>query len=103
MQFREALDVRLVDHRVLPGRARGPVVAPGKGRIHDLALERAHGVVARVERKVPARAVDLISVVGIRPAQPAFDHSRIRIEQQLVRIETVAELGIVRPMHAVPI
>ena len=52
MPLRKPLDVELVDNGLVPRRAGRPVVAPGKGRIHDPALGHPGGVVLLVEGQV---------------------------------------------------
>ena len=103
MELGQALDVRLVDHRVLERDARRAVVAPAERGVDDPALERAGRVVARVEREVLAAAADAVAEMRVGPAQRALDHPRVRVEQQLVRIEAMALLGRVGAVHAVAV
>src|SRR5499427_10902619 len=44
----ESLDVDLVDHCLVPGRAEKPVVAPRKGSLHHHALRHEGRAVARI-------------------------------------------------------
>ena len=76
MALGKALDVQLIDHRVLPWRARRTIVAPAERRIDDLAATESRGNLAA-------------------------DEMRVRIEQILARIEAMAAIGIVRPVYAV--
>ena len=79
MALREALDVHLVDDRVLPGGARRAVVAPAEGGVDDLAAAEARA--------------------GSLPAnQPS-----VRIEQHLRGIEAVSVLRVVRPVDPIAI
>ena len=64
-----ALDVQLVDHRVLPGRARRTIVAPRERRIDDLALGHSGRAVAGVERQVLAARADAVAELRVAPAQ----------------------------------
>src|SRR5712671_138952 len=74
MKARQALDVRLVEDRVLPGRARRAVVVPAEGGVDHLAAAR------------PGR-------------DRADNHARVRIEQGLQRIESVLRsLGSLHPV-----
>ena len=52
MQLGEALDVHLVDQRLVPGDQRRPVVAPGEGLVENRGQRRELGVVAIVERQI---------------------------------------------------
>src|SRR4051794_29524331 len=78
MELREALDVQLVDHRVVPRRARRPVVAPAEGAVDDLAA--------------PEAGADL-----------AADQPGVWIEEQLGRIEAVAPVRVVRAVDAITV
>jgi len=99
----EALDVQLVDHRILPRRARWCVVVPGESGIDDPALRHSRRAVARVERKILALVPDAVAEVRIAPPHLADDLARVRVEQQLVRVEAVALLGCIRTVHSVAV
>ena len=68
MQLREALDVHLVDDRLVPRRARRPVVAPGERRIDDRRQRRERRVVALVERQVGVAGRRSCSRTARRPS-----------------------------------
>ena len=103
MVDREPFDVQLVEHRVGP-RHRGPgVVAPGERALDDDALLHRARVVAAVEREVLAVRADPVAVVRVGPAQLSRQRLRVRVEQQLVVVEAVSALGVVRPVHAVAV
>ena len=55
MALRKPADVHLVDDRVVPRRARRPIVAPGERRIDDGGQRGEGGVVAVVARQVGVR------------------------------------------------
>src|SRR6267143_5031389 len=74
MALREALDVKLVDHAVLPRRMRRAIVAPAEGGVDDLAAPEAR-------------------------ADLADDQLRVRVKQQLARVEAMAAL--LRAVHPV--
>ncbi len=104
MQLRQPLDVRLVDHRVLPAAMRGGRSSPQvKAESTTRLFGHAARVVARVERQVLAPAADAIAEMRVGPAQRTLDHACVRIEQQLVRVEAMAALGRVRAVHAIAV
>src|SRR5712664_1391040 len=76
VKARQALHMRLVEERVLPGRARWPVVVPAEGGVDHLAAAR------------PGR-------------DRADDHPGVRIEQGFQRIESM--LRPLRSLYAVRI
>jgi hypothetical protein len=89
MQPGEALDVDFIDHRVVPRNARRTVVAPVERRLRHPRQRSMRRAVLLVEgRVVPAR--EGITVNRRVPVQIASDRLRIRIEQNLVRIESGA-------------
>ncbi len=100
VQLRQALDVGLVDDRVVVGDPQLAVAVPLEERVDDHAMHRVRrrvGVVAGVgvtefvgeERRVP---VDL-----------ALDGLGVRVQQQLVRVEAVAARRIVRAVDPVAV
>ncbi len=103
MQLGEAAHVHLVDDRVVPRRARIAVVAPRERRVDDLALRHAARVVAPILRQVGALTADAIAEVRIAPGERPDDRLRIGIEQQLLRVEAMAVLRLVRAVHAIAV
>src|SRR4029079_1785453 len=103
VQLGEAAHVRLVDDRVVPRRARIAIVAPRERRIDDLAFRHAARVVASILRQVGALAADAITEMRIAPRERADDRLRVRIEQQLLRIEAMALLRLIRTVHAIAV
>ena len=57
----------------------------------------------RSKRKILARRADAVAIQRVGPAQFAEQRARIGVEQQLVRVEAMAFLRPVRPMHAIAI
>ena len=102
VQLREALDVGLVDDRLVPGR-RAAVVLPVERLVDDDALRdrlRVVGVVGRDRRRRRREVRQRVcTLVGDR----TFDRPRVGVDQQLGRIETQAALGFVGPVDAVAV
>ncbi len=93
VQGREALDVHLVDDRLVPRDARTHVVVvlPVEALVDDDALGHRRRVVDRV-----ALEIRVVSVRDVRQRAPrvevdrAGDRLRVRVEQELARVEPVA-------------
>ncbi len=98
-----APDMRFVDHGPVPRGGGRAVAAPGEGRVDHHAFGHARRVVAAVERQVAARRADTVAEMRVRPAQWADDLPRVRVEQQLVRVETVTRTGFVGAMHPIAV
>ena len=100
----EALHMRLVDDRLVPGRGGVPVVFPVE-RLVDHDRLGDHG---RVVLVVPLE-VGVLSVRHVRqrvPALPqhgALDRLRVRVDQQLVRVEAMPLLRRPPPVDAVAV
>ncbi len=81
---------------------RGALCQPGAGC--GGAATRAFSACSALSRvSSAARAVgvaEFVAVVLGAPGEAADDLARIRVEQQLVRIEAMAVLGLIRPMRA---
>jgi hypothetical protein len=93
MAHREAAYVQLVEHRVSQRRLR-PRRRRAVMRGDDARLQRMRAVVARIG---PAgRAVEVL----VAPCEGADDLARVRVEQQLVRVEALAMLRVPRPVRA---
>ncbi len=91
----------MVSSHATSGCAARFVVAPDGERHHRLRHQR--GVVAAVERQVRPGAVELKAVVQIAGDQLSRDLPGIGIEQQLVGIEAVPLVGLVRPVDAIAV
>ena len=100
---RQSAHVRLVDDGVVPGNTRRTVIAPGEGGIDHAALRRAGRAVAAVEGQVRLGVPGAIAEVRVAPLQRSLQVLGVGLDQELVRIETVAALGIVRPVHAIAV
>ena len=99
----EAAHVHLVDHHVLARDVRRPVRAPGEGGLQHAALGHEGGAVAAVEGQVLALAADGVAIERVAPAQLADRILGIGVDQQLVRIEAVAFLGLVGAVDAIAV
>ncbi len=99
----EALDVQLVNERLVPGRARWSVVAPGEGGVHHGAERGEGGVVAVVGGQVVFGVAYLVAEERIVPAQVAADGLGVGVEEDFARVEAVAVGRVVRPVDAVAV
>ena len=102
VERREALDVQLVDDRLVPRVPRAPVVAPGERGIDHRGERRVLRAVGLVRRPVAIGALREREQRAIPPQRTA-DALRVRIEQDLGAVEPVAALGRPRSVHAVPV
>ncbi len=106
-QLREPLDVHLVDHGLVPRRARpSPVVVlPVERRVdHERARDRRCGV-RLVNRQVGvvAAARHVRQRVRGTPVDRSVDRLRVRVDQQLRPVEPAAGLRVVRAVDAVAV
>ena len=93
----------LVDDGVLPWNVRPAVRAPGEGLVEHDRLGHSARIVAAVEREVGARVTGAIAEMRIAPDQPAGQLLGIRVDQELVRVESQTPFGLIRSVHAVAI
>ena len=100
--LREPLHVRLVDHRLVPRRAEQPVALPVERRIDDHALRDRGGVVLVVGLEVGVVAAGHVRQRrrGL-PADRPLDRLRVRVDQELARVEAVPFLGSPPPVDPV--
>ena len=103
----EALDVGLVDDGLVPrGRraaGRPPSRSGGRRRAH-LGIASESSVVVELEVGVlVVRGRDVGVDVGLVPLDAALDRLRVRVEQQLVRVEAVPVVGLVGAVDAVAV
>src|SRR5947207_4235081 len=100
MALGEALDVELVDDRVLPRRARRLVVAPAEGAVDDLAAPEARANLAddqfRVGVEHQLRCVEAMAVLGRAVDAIAVQQARASIGQ----IAVPDEVGALAQLHA---
>ena len=91
MELGVALDVQLVDHRLVPRRPRRAVVPPRERIVDDRRERRVGRAVAIVRRRVVGSAHPEAEE-RVVPARRATDDLRVRIHDQLARVEAVAVL-----------
>ncbi len=106
MAHREPAHVQLVDDRVRPGRLRPDVVRPVVVIVdHDpLGDERRRvAVVAHGVRDVLLRPVPHVPVHLRGQDEVAVDGPRVRVQQQLRRIEPGARPGVPAAVHPEPV
>ncbi len=96
----QALDVGLVDHRVVVLGARRAVVAPVEVRVDH---HRGHGVRRRVQVVAPLGRAEVVAVHLLAPPDRPADRLRVRVEQQLRGVAAQPASGVVRAVHPEPV
>ena len=91
-QHGHAAQMRLVDDGARPRNVGRTIVAPVEDVVGHDGLQHARRAVAPIVREIGPRRIDAIAEQRIGPAQRSGEPPRIRIEQQLVRIEAVSVL-----------
>jgi hypothetical protein len=71
--------------------------------VHHHGLGHVGGAVAAVEGQVARRVADPVAVDGVVPDQRAAQALRVGVDEQLVRIETMALFRRIGPIHAIPV
>src|SRR5579884_2368313 len=102
MELGVAADMELIDDRALPGRPWDAVLPPGKGRIDDATTRHERRTVSYVERGVVPR-LHLVAEHRRIPFEVSHDRFRIRIQQELVRVEPVPVLRLIGSVNAIAI
>ena len=82
---------------------RGGVPAPGEGGIDDAAFGHQSRAVPLVEGQIVGLVPQRVTEHLRSPPELTDMRLRVRVEQQLVMVEAVAVLGIVRAVHAVSV
>ncbi len=98
----QALDVGLVDDRLVVGGPRVPVVLPVEEGVGDDGLHHVGGAVLVV---APVRPVELVAEDRLVPVDLALDRLGVRVEEQLAGVAAQPLGGRVGPVHpeAVPL
>ena len=92
-QLREALDVQLVDERLVPG-VSGRRSSPQVNAVSTTAASGANAALSRSSKVRSALGMlELVAEQRVVPVQVAADRLGVRIEQQLVGVEPVALRG----------
>ena len=99
----EATNVALVDHRPVPGGLRRAILAPGERGVDHHALRHRPGAVPRVDQQVLLGVPDRVPVQGVAPSDGPADGLGVRVDQELVRVEPVALLRLVRSVDPVAV
>ncbi len=97
----EALHVQLVDDRLVPGAPQEVVALPLERLVEDDRLGDRGGIVGRVHEQVVAVLVG--EGASAIPLHRPLDRLRVRVDQQLVRVEAVPPLGGPRPVDPVAV
>src|SRR5271165_50686 len=95
--------MRLIDERLVPGRQRRTIVAPGERGVHYGRQRSEPCAVAFVERQVGVGMVELVGEQRIIPLQVTPDRLRIRVEQEFLGVEPVSFEWLERAMHSVTV
>ena len=103
MQHRKALDVQLVNYRLVPRDVQLGIVAPVEVGIDDYALRDERRTVAIVAAQVFVGMTDRVAEQRIVPAQEPVDGLGIGINQQFRRIETMPVVRIVGSVHPIAV
>ena len=101
VEFRESFDVKLVDERVVPGRSQRPVVTPRKCAVDDRRQRGERRAVAVVEGRILLSEPE--AEQRLVPPHRTPDDFRVRIHDELVRIEAVARIRRKRAVDPIPI
>src|SRR3954452_15015225 len=94
----EPFDVSFVDDRVFPGDPWPVVIDPGESVVHHHCLRHSTCIIAPIKRKITSGTAGPIPKMRIDPDESTGKSLGVRIDQQLVRIEAQAALGLVCAM-----
>ena len=103
MAHRKTTHVGLIQDRAVPRNHRTALASPRERRVHHAALGHERRAVALVERKIRFFRAELIAEEGVVPLQLTHQGLGVRVEEQLVRIEAMALLRRVFPVHPIAI
>src|SRR5690554_6309993 len=93
----------LVDHGAIPVGLRPGMTPPGERRIYDPGLGHEGRTVALVEAQVRVRRAYGVAEQGLGPLQLADQLLGVGVDQQLVRVETVAGIRLVGPVDPIAV
>ncbi len=103
MAHREAAHMHLVEDALMRRPRRRLLAAPGERRVDHHRLGHVVGAVPIVEREIRVRVAHPIAEQGIVPLDRAVQELGVGIEQELVGIEAVPGVRLVRPVDAIAI
>ena len=104
VQLAEAAHMHLVQDRLAPGATRlGQPVTQCVNRRAHTGLGHIGGAVSRIERVAAVGMAGFVAQDGIVPLQRADQFAGIGIDQQLVRIEAMAQARLIGAMRAITI
>ena len=86
--------MHLVEDSPLPGRLRLARVTPCEGGVDHPALLHEGSTIALIERLVLVGMTELVAEEFRAPAQPSDQSLGIGVDQELVRIEAMAGVGL---------
>ena len=103
MELGHPLHVGLVDDGAVPRRLGPPILAPCERGVDHHALRHRARAVAFVEGEVLVRMPDLVAVDRVAPSDRSAHRPRVRIEEQLVRVEPMTLSRLPRSVHPVAV
>src|SRR5215813_2548664 len=95
--------MQLVDQRVVPWYGGRAIVAPVERGVDDDRAGHIGRTVALAEGEIAAPGADPVAEERVMPLEPAIQRPRIRVDQQLGRVEPLAALGVIRAVHPVAV
>ncbi|MND86631.1 hypothetical protein D3C80_786060 [compost metagenome] len=103
MAHADAAHMGFIEDGAVPGHADTLVAAPGVGRVDDLALGHERRAVALIETEVAVGVTNGVAEQRFGPFQAAHQLFGVRVDQQLVGVETVAVLRLIGAVYAVAV
>src|SRR6185312_13042807 len=96
-------NVKLIDRGLVRRSLGRDIALPIERGINNAAFRHKHGIVAGVEGEIEARVSNTITTVKIVPFERAVERTRIGIDEELVRIEPMTRLRIIRTINAITV
>src|SRR5262249_406321 len=103
MEIGQTLYVRFVDDGRSPAAARGALVSPCVHGIVNDTFRHHWRTVPPVHCEIAAMCAQTITEKRVRPDHGAVEAARVRIDQQVIGVETMPFFGSVGAMHAIAI
>src|SRR5215470_14397320 len=89
MLYRDAAHMQFENDCFFPRDLRPAILPPGECGLDDPALWDVTRIVAPVKGQILPETADPVAEDSVAPAQPPLEGFGVRVEQQLVGIETV--------------